>query len=144
MILFRGVPLPSVMGCGWEDICRVYRERSRVMKVFHCFTLVVCFSCFTIKVICGRRLFVYFMGKMIVAGFGVGPFQRVIGGNSFLSTQPANDQRVMDQSKVIRLAVKGLVDAGYSIFFCQIFFLFSTSHNYSENKASWPKSKSPH
>ncbi len=85
-----------------------------------------------------------FHGKMIVAGFGVGPFQRVIGGNSFLSTQPANDQRVMDQSKVIRLAVKGLVDAGYSIFFCQIFFLFSTSHNYSENKASWPKSKSPH
>ncbi len=42
------------------------------------------------KVICGRRLFVYFMGKVIVAGFGVAPSQWVIGGNSFynVSCQP--------------------------------------------------------
>lgn len=42
------------------------------------------------KVICGRRLFVYFMGKVIVAGFGIAPSQWVIGGNSFhnVSCQP--------------------------------------------------------
>lgn len=68
----------------------------------------------------------YFTGNVIVAGFGVAPSRRVIGGNSFhnvsCNLQPANDQRVMDQSNVISLAVKGLVDAGYSIFCCQIFF----------------------
>lgn len=56
-----------------------------------------------------------------------------------VNLHPANDQRVMDQSKVSSSAVKRLVDTGYSIFGCQIFFSFQL--HIITPKASRPKNK---